>query len=153
MEAAEIENGVVVNILRVESLNFKPGLVDATGAAIGDLWDGSTFTKPARPDPEPEPTPAPTGPLTVDDYRAAIQKMLDDKVSERRYYDILNACSYANSTNPTFKAEALACVAWRDAVWAKAYEALDLVQSGAALQPTIPGLLAMMPALTWPAVQ
>lgn len=150
MQAAEIKDGVVVNILEVESLDFKSGLVDAAGAAIGYLWDGSTFAKPAQPDPEPEPTPTPTGPLTVDDYRAAIQKMLDEKVKERRYYDILNACSYATSTNATFKAEALACVAWRDAVWAKAYEALDLVQSGQALQPTIPGLLAMMPTLTWP---
>lgn len=145
MRAAIVEDGVVINVIEVESLEALPGLIAGDGANVGDQWDGSVFSRPTAPTLEPTPRQ-----LTVDDYRVAIQRMLDDKVRERRFYDILNAVSYANSTNPAFKAEALACIAWRDAVWAKAYEALDLAQSGAALQPTIAGLLAMMPALTWP---
>jgi hypothetical protein len=47
MRAAIIENGVVANIIEAESLGVFPGLVDATGADIGDLWNGSAFTKPA----------------------------------------------------------------------------------------------------------
>jgi hypothetical protein len=46
MRAAIIENGVVANIIEADSLGVFPGLVDATGADIGDLWDGSVFTKP-----------------------------------------------------------------------------------------------------------
>lgn len=46
MRAAIIENGVVANIIEADNLGIFPGLVDATGAQIGYLWDGSTFTAP-----------------------------------------------------------------------------------------------------------
>ncbi len=46
MRAAIIESGVVANIIEVDHLGIFPNLVDATGADIGDLWDGSTFSKP-----------------------------------------------------------------------------------------------------------
>lgn len=147
MHAHVMDGDRIANTIIVDGLDSIPGLtlVDAAiGGAIGDrIVEGAVI--PAEVPPAPPSDPA-------EPYRAAIQKMLDEKVKERRYYDILNACSYANSTNATFKAEAEACIAWRDAVWAKAYEALALVQSGAALQPTIPGLLAMLPTLTWPEV-
>jgi hypothetical protein len=48
MRAAVIENGVVINIIEVESLDFQPGLVDASGGRIGDQWDGASF-QPATP--------------------------------------------------------------------------------------------------------
>lgn len=98
---------------------------------------------------EPIP-PAPPAPPAVPDYVTAIQSALDTKVQERRYYNILSACSYATSTNSTFKGEADACMAWRDAVWAKAYATLDQVNAGAIPQPSIPDLLAMLPTMTWP---
>lgn len=88
---------------------------------------------------------------TQDEYVNAIQVMLDTKAKERRYYDIMSACTYATSTNPTFKAEAEACMAWRDATWAKAYSVLDQVQAGQITQPTILELLAMLPTMAWPA--
>lgn len=47
MRAAVIQDGVVQNIIEVQSLDFMPGLVAATDAAdIGDRWDGSAFSKP-----------------------------------------------------------------------------------------------------------
>lgn len=46
MQAAVIENGVVTNIIEVPNLGVFPGLVDATGAQIGYLWNGSTFSAP-----------------------------------------------------------------------------------------------------------
>lgn len=88
---------------------------------------------------------------TIEQYTVAIQDMLDAKVLERRYYNILSACTYATSTNATFNAEGQACVSWRDAVWAKAYDVLAQVEAKALEQPTVPELLAMLPALTWPA--
>jgi hypothetical protein len=98
-----------------------------------------------------EPIPLSSVPMpTEGQYVDAIQSMLDTKVAERRYLGIISACSYANSTNSTFKAEADACLAWRDAVWLKAYQVLDQVTAGTIPQPTIPELLAMLPTMTWP---
>lgn len=55
MRAAVIENGIVVNLIEVDSLDVFPGLIDAADAAIGDLWDGSGFSWPAA---APVPVPA-----------------------------------------------------------------------------------------------
>jgi hypothetical protein len=93
------------------------------------VWDGERFVAPTAP-------PVLQG---VPDYVAAVQAMLDGKVLERRYYNIMSACTYAT------------CMAWRDAVWAKAYEVLDQVQAGVIPQPSIEELLNMLPAMTWPA--
>ena len=50
MRAHIIENGVVTNTILVESLDLLPNLIDASnGGAIGDLWDGQTFTTPPAP--------------------------------------------------------------------------------------------------------
>jgi len=48
VRAAVIENGVVTNIIVVESLDCLPGLclIDAQGADIGDEWDGVQFIRP-----------------------------------------------------------------------------------------------------------
>jgi hypothetical protein len=57
MRAHVIENGVVVNTIEVESMDFMPGLVDAeNGGSIGDTYANGQFIKP----PAPEPAPAPT---------------------------------------------------------------------------------------------
>jgi hypothetical protein len=87
----------------------------------------------------------------VTEYVAAAQAMLDEKARERMYDGILSACTYATSLNPKFKAEGQACVEWRDAVWARCYELMDDVESGALPQPTVQGLLAMLPTMEWPA--
>jgi hypothetical protein len=36
-------------------------------------------------------------------------------------------------------------------VWAKCYDLLAQVQAGTLAQPTVTELLAMLPAITWPA--
>ena len=47
MRAHVIENGIVTNTIEVGSLDFMPNLIDAEdGGSIGDLWDGTDFTKP-----------------------------------------------------------------------------------------------------------
>ena len=50
MRAHIIENGTVVNTIEVESLDFMPGLIEATEGTIGWSYDGEKFTPP----PEPE---------------------------------------------------------------------------------------------------
>lgn len=49
MKAHIIEKGVVVNTIKVDSLDFMPGLIEATEGGIGWLYDGSTFTNPNPP--------------------------------------------------------------------------------------------------------
>jgi hypothetical protein len=47
MIAAQIDAiGLVTNTIVVDSLNVIPGLIDGTGAAIGDTWDGAAFIRP-----------------------------------------------------------------------------------------------------------
>lgn len=47
MRAHVIENGVVVNTIEVESLDFMPGLVGAeNGSSIGDRYENGQFIKP-----------------------------------------------------------------------------------------------------------
>ena len=87
---------------------------------------------------------------TQQQYADAIQLMLDTKAQERLYDNILSACTYANSTDPKFKGEGQACIAWRDAVWAQSYVLMEQVKSGQMPAPAIPDLLAMLPKLTWP---
>jgi hypothetical protein len=54
MRAHQIENGVVVNTIEVESLDFLPNLIEATEGSIGWLWDGENFIAPVAP---PAPVP------------------------------------------------------------------------------------------------
>ena len=46
MKAHMIEDGVVINTIEVESLDFMSGLVEATEGGVGWLYDGSKFTSP-----------------------------------------------------------------------------------------------------------
>ena len=55
-------------------------------------------------------------------FNFALQQNLDAVATQWGYSNIVAAASYANSTNPQFKADAEALIAWRDASWAKAFE-------------------------------
>lgn len=134
MRAAQIKGGVVVNFAEVAGFNDE--FVDPQDAVIGSVVDGGTFTAPMP---------------TVADYVTAVQAKLDAKAQEHHYDGILSACSYAASTNPRFQPEGQACVAWRDDVWAACYAILAQVQAGQIAQPSVAGLLAMLPEVVWPA--
>ena len=54
MKAHQIQNGVVINTIEVESLDFLPNLIEATEGGIGWTWDGETLTAPSAP---PAPIP------------------------------------------------------------------------------------------------
>ena len=85
----------------------------------------------------------------------AVQAWMDETVQEKGYDNIFTACSYANSTNPKFKAEADACIEWRDRVWEYCYAALDNVVAGQREIPTVEELLAELRTecpFAWPEV-
>lgn len=92
------------------------------------------------------PGPAPT----QQDYTAAIQAHVDQVAASRGYNDGVHLASYTASTVPAWASEAAAFVAWRDAVWAYAYAQLAAVQDEDRAQPTVAGLVAELPAMTWP---
>ena len=46
MRAHQIENGVVINTIEVESLDFMPGLIEATQGGIGDRYENGQFITP-----------------------------------------------------------------------------------------------------------
>lgn len=48
MRAHVIENGVVVNTIMVESLDFMPGLVEANVGGIGWSYDGTNWIAPVE---------------------------------------------------------------------------------------------------------
>lgn len=80
MQAAIVENGVVVNVIEVDSLDVLPGLIDGEGVAIGDGWDGAVFSRPAPPPPAvPESVPMLNLQLILieDAKLAAVQTILD----------------------------------------------------------------------------
>jgi hypothetical protein len=80
MRAHLIQGGAVVNTIEVESLDFIPGLIDASlGGSIGDLWDGQTFTKPAPVVVVPQVVTARQGmaELIDRDLVATVQGVLD----------------------------------------------------------------------------
>lgn len=90
-------------------------------------------------------------PPSENDFKVAVQGVLDAKAQERNYDGILSLCSYASSTNPIFAAEAAAGAAWRDAVWAHCYRALTDVLNNQRQPPTVAELVAELPAMDWPA--
>ncbi len=83
-------------------------------------------------------------------YCKLAQEMMDEKARERNYDGIMSVCSYATSSFPRFRAEAAACVVWRDAVWAKCYELLEAVLSGEMDIPSEEAFLALLPVMDWP---
>lgn len=90
--------------------------------------------------------------LTQDDYAAAIQAHIDETARSRGYADAVALASYVNSTIPSWKSEANTFVMWRDEVWLAAYGVLGQVRAGKSQPPTIPGLIAELPGVTWPQI-
>ena len=48
MRAAIISAGVVTRVILVNTLAEFPGAIDGTNADVGDLWNGTVFSKPAQ---------------------------------------------------------------------------------------------------------
>ena len=101
--------------------------------------------------PPPPPTPEEQQAAMLDAFTTAIQAHLDSFARTRNYDGIMSAATYATSTIPRFKREGQYAVEARDTTWAKAYAILDDVMGGKRPMPTLEGVIAELPPLTWPA--
>lgn len=123
-----------------------------------ELWE--QVDAYAKEHPEvvfPEPTEAEqelTPQEIIDQYTQIIQAALDTFAQTRHYDGIMSACSYAESTDPIFAAEAAYCIRLRDETWRQAYNIMDAVLAGTRPLMTIEELIAELPigSAQWPEV-
>jgi hypothetical protein len=90
--------------------------------------------------------PVPTTQQVLDAYSNAVTGQLNTFAHTWGYDSIVSAASYAASTNAKFKAEALALIAWRDAVWAF----VEAAAADATAAPTLDGIPAFLTTLPPP---
>lgn len=83
-------------------------------------------------------------------FTAAIEDHIEAVARERGYSSAVSCASYLNDPNPVWSAEAQAFIAWRSAVWTRAFELLADVQSGKRAVPAIDEMIAALPAIEWP---
>ncbi|UFK09615.1 hypothetical protein [Xanthomonas phage DES1] len=101
----------------------------------------------------PAPIPPPYQPNTPEHYRAirdAAWAWMASVVQVRRYDTIESCCSYANSNVPRYKAEALAMIAWRDAVNQKLEQMVVAPPAGLITWEQVRVLLPQPEAFNWP---
>lgn len=89
--------------------------------------------------------PAPT----IDDYKNAVQAHIDAVARAKDYDSGISLAGYKGSAVDAYAGDADAFTTWRDPLWLNVFGILADVQSGAIPQPTIPELIAMLPAPPW----
>jgi hypothetical protein len=87
--------------------------------------------------------------LTAQRLSDAVQVHLDSTVKARGYDNMISAATYATSSNTKFKAEGVAAVKWRDAVWTACNAYLADVQGGTKAVPTEEELIVSLPVISW----
>lgn len=93
---------------------------------------------------------APSPEQVMADMTQAIAAHVDAVARQRNYGNAAHCASYVASTKPEWAAEAVAFVAWRDAVWIAALALRDQVIVSQ-IVPTIPSVIASLPPMVWPA--
>ena len=125
-----------------------------------ELWEQIDIYAKEHPEnvfsePIEENTAELTPEQIIESYTQQIQNALDTFAQTRHYDGIMSACSYAESTDPVFKAEALYCIQLRDTTWRQAYIIMDEVLAGTRPLMTIEELIAELPigSAEWPEVE
>lgn len=90
-------------------------------------------------------------PLPADVVRERITRWLDSVVQAKGYDNIVSCASYASSSDDTFRAEAQAAIAWRDAVYRRGYEILANIPDGVTTPDDVMALLPQPAEYGWAA--
>lgn len=104
------------------------------------------FAAAEAANPAPYVAP-PTPPLTIEDYRRAVQSHTDATAQSRGYDSGVTCAVHATSTNPQWAAEGAAFIAWRDSVWSQVFA---MLANPPAPQPSPAELVAQLPEIEWP---
>lgn len=120
------------------------------GAHIAPVTGNSDYDALIASGAEIAPYVPPPSP-SVAEYTDAVTRHETAVARQRNFDGAVDAASYAQSTSPAYKAEALAFIAWRDAVWAHVETQMAAIQSGQRTAPTVVGLISELPAIQWPA--
>ena len=78
-----------------------------------------------------------------------IQNTIDSTAQSQQYANGLSCASYAESTNPTWAAQAKSFIAWRDSIYVYALQVQSNIQQGQ-LAPTKEEFIAGFPVMVWP---
>ena len=78
-----------------------------------------------------------------------VQQYLDQKAQAKGYDSAASCISYLNSSNATWKADAIAMNTWRDDVWNFCFTNEASVKAGTTPLPTSTQLIAALPAAPW----
>lgn len=85
----------------------------------------------------------------INDYRAAIQSLIEETAQSKQYDNAASLASYVASTVPAWAAQAQTFVAWRDAVWQYVYQQLEQFQLGLREQPSVANFVAEITPIDW----
>lgn len=115
------------------------GDTDETGQMIWNTVDRENLplSKPITPEQR------------IKEIQDAVQNLLDLKAQEKMYDNGFAVCSYATSTDETFRNEAQAFIEWRDKCWRKCYEILAQFESGEIEMPSVEYVMSQLPVLEW----
>lgn len=97
----------------------------------------------------PEPIPEKTQTELLEEYKQAMQAHIDQTARSKDYDNGISCASYFNSSNETWKAEALAFLQWRDACWQYAIVVHDEVSRGVIDAPSLDEFSKAAPKINW----
>jgi hypothetical protein len=91
----------------------------------------------------------PTNEEIIKSYEQEVNIYLNETAQSKDYTDMYSCLSYLFSTDNVWKAEANKFLAWRDEVWHKYYEIIDLVKSGKLNNLSNKEFIAQLPKINW----
>lgn len=80
----------------------------------------------------------------------SLNNFIEDTAKAKQYGSAVSCASYVSSSNPAWKAEADAFVAWRDACWEYAFDYFARSQNGDIPSPSIEDFMGGVVAIVWP---
>jgi len=118
-----------------------PGATNRAAALVQDFVNQGGTIAPYEPDPM----------ATVEQFREAINAMLEATARSRNYDSGVSLAGYATPYEPNdkWRQEGQAFVIWRSLVWQYAYEQFDAVMLGQREVPTVDEFLSELPAIDW----
>jgi hypothetical protein len=80
----------------------------------------------------------------------ALSNRMDEFARTRGYDNMLAACTYVSSTNPTFASEGARCVAIRDEQWGHLFSVFEKIDAGEIQMPeNFNAFMDSFPSMTW----